>query len=419
MSICTTCGIQLPAQARFCGICGTQLRPLPPSSQIPPRMPIRQGAPQLHAIPTMQGRPPLVSSTAPARFSQPASGHLAAGHRHPVHTQTNQAHDAETRTKVARNPANVWIALAIIIIVITVASAGGILASVLMRPHPQPIISVSSIYSIGEIPAGAKGTTLHILGQKFSSASAITFLLDGRLAPGAPHMLSDQNGNLSADLPITSAWSSGQHVITARDASHYISKKGVAIEVVVQGQANTPGPNGAPPDDASFSMSVSVQGQNAPVQEQYNGSNGSLSSTDPLAVTKQASSAEGSVCKARDDRQAQTYNGTTTGGLSDTQVATFSCSGTYKSGQISYTETLLSDVVTVSYQGDSYVCRLLTPGVDEQLTGSYTTSGSFSGTITYSSFPQSDFSCTTGQLSYFNFSLAGGNGTWSATDTLS
>ena len=143
----------------------------------------------------------------------------------------------------------------------------------------------------------------------------------------------------------------------------------------------------------------------------------SLSSTDPLAVTKQASSAEGSVCKARDDGQAQTYNGTTTGGLSDTQVATFSCSGTYKSGQISYTETLLSDVVTVSYQGDSYVCRLLTPGVDEQLTGSYTTSGSFSGTITYSSFPQSDFSCTTGQLSYFNFSLAGGNGTWSATDT--
>ena len=131
MSTCITCGMQLPARARFCGICGTQLRPLPPSNQIPPRMPIRQGAPQLHPIPTMQGR----HSTAPARFFRPVSGHLAAGYSYPVHTHTNQAHDTEAPTKAARNPAIVWIALASIIIVITVASAGGILASEIGRAH--------------------------------------------------------------------------------------------------------------------------------------------------------------------------------------------------------------------------------------------------------------------------------------------
>ncbi len=422
MYTCTACGAQLPSQAHFCGICGTPFRPLLPPNDLPQRLATIQSAPQrpeLPAIPDIKTRPPLPISTAPTRFSQASSGQLATGHTYPsgpMPVYTNQAHDIKATPETARKRGCGWLALSLIAIVVVMAGASGMMAYLLTRPHPQPVISVSSTYTVGAIPAGSQGTVLHVRGQKFSDSSAITFLLDGHAAPGAPRVFSDQNGNLSATLPITAAWEPGQHLFAARDAAHFISKRGIAIEVVVPGQANTPGPNGAPPDDASFSMNVS---QNTPVQEQYNGDTGPLANADPLAITGQGSPAGGNVCKARDNGQPQTYNGTTANGLADTQVATFSCKGTYKSGQIAYTETLLSDDVTVNYQGNSYVCHLLTPGVDEQLSGSYTTSGNFSGTITYASFPQADFSCTTGQLVYFNFSLTGGNGTWTATDTRS
>lgn len=412
MSVCTTCGAQLPARARFCGICGTPLHPLSPPNNLPPRLATAQSAPPLHAIANMKTRPPLPISTVPASYSRPVPGYTQQSG--PMSVQTNPAYKTKAPMRTTRKPASGWLALGIIALAVATAVASGIMAYMLTRPHPQPAISVASAYTVGTNPAGSQGTMLHIRGQKFSSNSAITFLLDGRIAPDAPRVASDHNGNLSVNLPIPAAWSPGRHLLGARDAAHYSSKKGAVIEVVLPGQANTPGPNGAPPDDASFSMNIS---QNTPIQEQYNGSNGSPSNAEPLAITGHADPAGGSVCKARDNGQPQTYDGTTSDGLSDTQVATFSCTGTYKGGRVSYTETLLSDVVTVSYQGDSYVCHLLTSGVNEQLSGTYTTSSSFSGTITYSSFPQSDFSCTTGQLAYFNFSLTGGTSNWTATNT--
>lgn len=417
MSICTTCGAQLPAQARFCGICGAPLHPLPSPNDLPPGLVAVQRVPPMHVIADMKTRPPLPISASTAFYSRPVSGHLVPDHAQQPGSMSAQMHPAyhtKAPMRTTRKPASGWLALGIIALVVAITVASGIMAYMLTRPYPQPVISVASGYTVGTNPAGAQGTTLHIRGQKFSSNSAITFLLDGHIAPGTPRVASDHNGNLSVNLPIPAAWSPGRHLLNARDAAHYSSKKDVVIEVVLPGQANTPGPNGAPPDDASFSMHIS---QNTPIQEQYNGSNGQLSNADPLVVTGHADPAGGSVCKARDNGQPQTYNGTTADGLSDTQVATFSCTGTYKGGRVSYTETLLSDIVTVSYQGDSYVCHLLTSSVNEQLSGSYTASGNFSGTITYSSFPQSDFSCTTGQLAYFNFSLAGGTGTWTATDT--
>jgi hypothetical protein len=131
-------------------------------------------------------------------------------------------------------------------IVFVVVVAGGIATAAHFLSRPQPLISITSNYKMGNTLAGATGTILHISGQKFSSNSAITFLLDGHVAPGNPGTRSDANGNVSADVTITNAWSVGTHTLTARDASNYSTNNSVSVTIVQPGQANTPGPNGAP-----------------------------------------------------------------------------------------------------------------------------------------------------------------------------
>lgn len=58
---------------------------------------------------------------------------------------------------------------------------------------------------------------------------------------------------------------------------------------------------------------------------------------------------------------------------------------------------------------------MLNPGVDEQLNGSFTAQGTFSGNLTLMDFPRTDFSCTTGPFSSFSFFLYGGSGSWTGT----
>lgn len=445
MGKCRTCGTELPAQARFCSTCGTpfQLEREPARSdasrwkaiiptdisaaekfikqpQTPlPSIPSIKSAPYINPIPTVRSAPLRPVNAAPTSYPRTAAHQFAAGRSAPLpHVPNRVASTARpshaTRaeqaapTRVAGGRAKKWVVVLLLAtVVVAVAGGGGTLAYMMLTfTPPQPVVSIASNYTMGNTPVGSNGTTLHLKGQKFTDHSAITLLLDGRAAPDAPPVVSDQNGNVSADLPITAAWPLGRHTLTARDADHYASKTGVVIEVVAQGQAHTPGPNGAPPDDASFTLTNTINGQ-------YDGTNDPLSSTETLQISG------GNVCKERDNGQQQHLSSlTANNGLPFSEDLTLSCSGTYKSGQISYTETLLTAVMTLTDQGNSYVCHLLTPGIEEQLSGSYTTSGGFSGTVTSSSFPQSDFSCTSGKLAYFNFSTYGGSGTWHGTYVL-
>lgn len=379
---------------------GIEALPTPhlPSIQCTPRF---SSGPMGQIMPSMIGRPAspsfrahnLVGNQAPA----PGTGSSA-----PSYFSSYTAHTGATQN--ARGCVIRWLVISLAAILVAVGGGIGILSYILTRP--QPVIGISSAYQLGNTPVGSNGTSLYIQGRRFSGKSVITFLIDNRPAPAAPRVVSDQNGNISAKLPITAAWPQGRHILTARDASNYVSKVGIAIEVVPQGQAHTPGPNGAPPDDANFTVNASLHGQ-------YDEGNGPFSGTEPLIITGYSDPAGGSVCKARDNGQPQTYHGITPGnGLPYVETVTFSCTGTYKGGQISYAETLLSAEITLTYQGNQYICHLLTPGVNEKLSGSYKARNGFSGTETHSSFPQSDFSCTTGQLDFFTFSIYGGTSTW-------
>lgn len=392
MGICTSCKAILPLWAHFCSRCGAPFQSLTPASEQ-----AQSGEPHLiatkHEIATgMPAHPPTMPLLTTEVNTPDHIGQFPPPSNHTKRTTTK------------------WGIILLILILIAAAGGSGMLAYLLTRPQPE-ISLIASDYHVGTIPAGSNGTSLHIRGKDFTHNSAVTFFLDKHPAPNAPTVVSNNAGMLTATLPITASWPLGLHILTAKDAKNYSTQKGIQIEIVAQGQGHTPGPNGAPPDDASFNMQMSVQVQNA-------GDTTSTSTMDTLLVNGNSSPDGGSVCRDRDNMQPQTYNSSTTSGLPDTLVYTFSCSGTYKHGHISYTETLLSALVTVNYQGRLYTCRLLTSGVDEQLSGNYTTQGKFVGTVTLSAFPTSDFACTTGQLPYFNFSLLGSSGTWSATYAL-
>jgi len=277
--------------------------------------------------------------------------------------------------------------------------------------RPQPLIHVSSTYTVGKTPAGSIGTTLHFKGEHFSTNSSITFLLDNISAPAAPLVTSDQNGNVSADLPITSDWSVGQHTLTARDASNYTSKAGVLIEVVSPGQDSTPGPFGAPADNASFKVNVSEQGQ-------YDQGGGPFTFTETLIVTGHPDPAGGSVCGIGDTGQLQRQSSSTlNNGMPFSETRAFTCTGgTYKGGNFAYTETITSDVVVLNNNGTQITCTMQGPHIVERLSGSYTAQGNFSGSLTYPGTPSSDFACDTANFSFWRY---GGSGTWTGTYTLS
>ncbi len=267
------------------------------------------------------------------------------------------------------------IALAIIVVL------GGVVGFLVYHALtlPPPVISVTSKYAVGSTPAGSTSTMFHVSGQKFAANSAITFLLDGTPAPGAPTVQSDANGNVMADLTITNGWSVGNHTLTARDAGNDTTKSGISVTIVPQGQAHTPGPNGAPPDDMTFSLQITVQHHNVKTNQQYP----PLKQT--LMITGRPDPAGGTVCQQTDHGQPQTYDGTlNSGSISFHETYTETCSGTYKDGKLSYTQTVNSDQYSLP---NNVTCTVSNPYPYEQLQGAFTAlntiSGSFSlGAIT-------------------------------------
>lgn len=293
------------------------------------------------------------------------------------------------------------VALIVASVVIVVGAVGvGLLLYFINLP--QPVISLSSAYHVNGNAAGAIGTTLHISGQKFSANSVITFLLDDSPLTGGQVLRSDGSGNITTALTITSDWSNGRHTITARDAGNNLTKVGVAVIIVPQGEAHTPGPNGAPPDDASFKVNIAVKATLQEVNQPFN-------QNEVLIVTGHADPNGGTVCQSGDDGQPQVTNQTTVDTKEQIQeTSTYSCNGTYKAGKLTFTETLTSDKNVYS---NGATCTLTAPAVDEQLTGSYIT-GTFTGTVTYPKI--SSYDCVPPGTTVFHY---GAQGNWTGSVT--
>jgi hypothetical protein len=232
---------------------------------------------------------------------------------------------------------------------------------------PRPVITMQSHYHQGDVPAGSASTTFHISGKWFSYQSPITFLLDGQPVPGSQGARSDAQGQVEADLTVSGDWRLGNHILTAKDAQGYTTQSGMPLVVVPQGEANTPGPNGAPADDASFMLVVTIQTQN-PVSDE------TTLMQETLVVSGHADPAGGTVCQAHDNGQPYTLTGTVmdaSGAPTDVtyqETLTSTCSGSYKGGRLTYTETVTTDQYVLS---NGLICQAATPYTLQTLSGSF------------------------------------------------
>jgi len=283
--------------------------------------------------------------------------------------------------------------IAVIVLIVLGTAGGGIFVYLIMQP--QPFISVTSDYHTANTTntttqAGSTGTDFRISGNKFSGNSAITFLLDDDVVPGNPVAQSDKDGKVTTRLTVTKDWSVGDHKLTARDASGYTTKDSVALKIVPQGQASTPGPNGAPPDDKSFTVNVNYQ------------ASGEVSHQITLQVTGHSDPTGGSACTSRADGVQNTYNGQDNNGLYR-NIYTLTCSGTYKGGKLIYTETLTSDKYIYA---NGLTCIQRAPYVLMHLEGTFSSATTISGS--YSQEARS-YDCTPGGPT--DFSAALGNWT--------
>ncbi|MDQ2714435.1 MAG: zinc ribbon domain-containing protein [Chloroflexota bacterium] len=444
MPECTACGSDLPEHARFCGRCGQVLNtgssnhqnvviqnPPPASEQSAAAAPSagvtllstpgehlseRITAPLVSNANEQAQRPLLVLADAatpfmPAAWGPAATGMAPMAQGIPQLSGVAMAQGGPATfsslpatTTVASKPATTWIGTTtgkiVTLLIVSVVVIGGGLAvyAAYILTRPQPAIGVTSAYKVGTLPAGASGTSFHISGHTFSDTSAVTLLLDGRPVPGQPRVQSDAQGNFRADLAVTTAWSPGRHTITARDASDYATKKGTAIIVVSQGQANTPGPHGAPADDANFRFNASLQGQ-------YE-TGTALTAQRLLIVTGQPDPAGGTVCAQDADGTPHTITQTASDGSPFRITFALKCSGTYKGGKFSYDETITQGTIVFISSGTTVTCTL--NGGTRHFEGTFS-HGTGSGTFSY---PHVTSLCNQPSASAW---LYAANGTWSGT----
>ncbi len=283
------------------------------------------------------------------------------------------------------------------LLLLLVIAGGGVAAYQLTRP--KPILNLTSIYAVGSMPAGAATTVFHIAGSQFAGNSAVSFLLDGKPEPGNLTIQSTSNGAIQGEMTVTTDWALGKHLLTAKDASGDVTLVGKSVFIVAQGEAGTPGPNGAPADDTpSFSMSLTVHAHSKDTGQDS-------SYPYSLVVTGQPDPAGGTVCSpGRDTNQPQSFNGTTSG-HKYRETFVVQCSGTYKGGKITYTQTVTSDKVVYD---TGLTCATTGPYVNQELDGSFTSATEVSGTL---SSGAATFTCNNGRSGTSN----GMDGTWSGS----
>lgn len=362
---CQNCGLALSAPAQTPYGAEPLLPPPPPPTG--PYSGTGYGGPGRYDFtnqpaPAYPGSAPAYSGSPPAYpGSQPQSGFGAP----PAQPPGAPPYPAP-KSPAQKGGSGLKIAIIVLVILVVLGAGGGVAAYLLTRP--RPIITVTSTYHSGTTPAGATTTTFTVTGQKFSGDSTITFLLDNKPAPDAQTALSDGNGNVRADLTVSANWGVGSHTLTAKDANDYTTHTGVAIVIVNQGEDNTPGPNGAPTDSSSFSVSLNITPQDASTGDPLS------PFTQELMIQGQAQAGQ-QICDTNphlDDGQPHTYPGT---GYKVTYV--WKCAGTYKGGKLSYTETATSEKITYS---NGTTCTASAPFVWTQLDGTFTSATQISGT---------------------------------------
>jgi len=342
--------------------------PAPQQLNSPPRA---IDANSSYGMPQQQPAPPSFTPAYPQANMPPWAMDRASDYGMPVQPLPNAPPPMQSPpVKLESN--NRLKVLLIVLAVVLVLGAGGGGAAAYLLTRPQPVLSVTSTYNAGSIPAGSTGTVLHVNAHSFSGSSAITFLLDNVPVASGQKVNSDADGNVRADLTVTNAWTVGNHTLTAKDASGYATKAGVPVAIVPQGQAHTPGPNGAPPDDMSFTLNANLQGKDTGTGQQL----GSV--TETLVITGKPDPSGGTVCRALADGQTQTNTGSTSNGITYRETYVLSCIGTYKGGKLSYTETATADRVDFS---NGISCVAHTPYVYEHLEGTFTSQNTISGTF--------------------------------------
>jgi hypothetical protein len=209
---------------------------------------------------------------------------------------------------------------------------------------PAPVLTVESPYHVGAAQAISQAAAIGISGKRFTPNAPITLLLDGKPLPNAGTITSDGRGRFERTL--TPGWALGDHTLTAQDSQGYSTRQADALVVVVPGQAGTPGPNGAPADDADFTLSVIVQARDTQTGQ-------SESYPVDLKIAGRPDPAGGLPCDPDfDDGQPHTFTGNLGDGTAYTETDIFSCSGTYQSGKLTYVEMLQSEKVVLS-NGDT------------------------------------------------------------------
>ncbi|MGZ3646639.1 MAG: FHA domain-containing protein, partial [Ktedonobacteraceae bacterium] len=268
---------------------------------------------------TLPSQPPPLSphyeSVQPAEQAPPSWREYAPAFPPPyVAPGTPEAIPAYEAPPEKRGPGR-WLSILLFVVAAVVALGGiGVSAFLYLHPPLQPAITVTSDYKVGSTPAGAIGTAFHVSGQQFSNSSNVTFLLDGTPISNQRVVQSDAHGNIKTNLAVTETWTAGKHTLTVRDAQNNVTKAGVNVVIVPQGQANTPGPNGAPPDDMSYVMKTTIQRQDAQTGEQLQ------PWVQSILVTGRPDPAGGSVCQERDNGQPQTTHGDLGNGTSFTET---------------------------------------------------------------------------------------------------
>jgi hypothetical protein len=262
-----------------------------------------------------------------------------------------------------------------------------------------PVLDVMSQYQQGNTPAGSAGTTLNVTGKRFALGSPVTLLLDGAPLTGGTPITSDDHGRVQAQITVGKDWKPGSHTFTAKDAQGNATKSGAAVVVVAQGVAGTPGPNGAPADNESFALNVSVSAKDTQGNDE--------SYTQVLTITGQPDPAGGKVCDQRDNGQPQSFNGSLSQGGTFTVMIVFSCAGTYKSGHLTYTETIISAHYTLS---DGGTCTLQSSFVYGQFDGTFTDATTITGT-----FHRQAFNAPCQNSRYSNLFGNSAQGTWTGS----